>query len=149
MHAWLIAWESCHLARVLYPFCCSQPSPYCPPSSGLLPPDRALYFCERMLDLGALATLPSFEEKVPLIHLAAAGNLLEVYRLLVAKGVKPLNLKDSLGRSALHFASAKGSLEVAKELLELGLKPYLLDMQRNTPLHLAGRYCKGHSHVNR
>ncbi len=63
---------------------------------------------------------------------------MEVYNLLVARGVKPLNLTDSLGRSALHFASAKGSLEVAKELLELGLKPYLLDMQRNTPLHLAG-----------
>ena len=64
--------------------------------------------------------------------------MLDVYKLLLSKGVAPLDLKDALGRSALHFAAAKGSVEVAKELMDLGLKPYLLDSQKNTPLHLAG-----------
>ena len=36
-------------------------------ASGLLEADRALALCEKLLDLGALASLPAFEEKVRLM----------------------------------------------------------------------------------
>lgn len=49
----------------------------------------------------------------------------------------PLKAKDCLGRTALHYACAKGAIDVAGDLLAKGMLPYVLDKQKNTPLHLA------------
>ncbi|GIL91090.1 hypothetical protein Vretimale_9511 [Volvox reticuliferus] len=106
-------------------------------ASGLLDKQRALELTTKLMELGALAKLPSFKEKVPLINIAAAADNKPLYDLLVSKGADPLASRDVLGRSPLHFAAAKGSHQLAVELLEKGIKAYALDGQGNTPLHLA------------
>ena len=64
--------------------------------------------------------------------------MVRVMELLQAAGSNPLLATDALGRSALHFAAAKGAMAAASSLLDIGLLPFLLDRQRNGPLHLAG-----------
>ena len=85
-----------------------------------------------------MAVLPSFQERVPPLCLAAAANNVETYQLLISKGADPLLQKDALGRSPLHYAAATGAAGTCTDPLAKGLKPYQLDGQRNTPLHLAG-----------
>lgn len=75
--------------------------------------------------------------QVPLIHLAAATNLVEVYKAVLGAGADPLTQTDALGRSALHFAAAKGATATAELLLDAG-SLQAADKQKNTPLHLAG-----------
>lgn len=75
--------------------------------------------------------------QVPLIHLAAATNLVEVYKAVLGAGADPLTQTDALGRSALHFAAAKGATATAELLLDTG-SLQAADKQKNTPLHLAG-----------
>ncbi|KAG2496092.1 hypothetical protein HYH03_005695 [Edaphochlamys debaryana] len=98
---------------------------------------KAPSLVSRMLELGALAKLPAFREKVPPICLAAATNDKGLYDMLIAKGAKPTGAKDALGRTALHYAASKGCKSIGEDLLNQGLKAYALDSQKNTPLHLA------------
>ena len=70
-------------------------------------------------------------------------SVFELIRGAGPPGVDPLLSVDALGRSALHFAAARGAEATCGRLLELGLKPYVLDKQRNTPLHLAGEWVCG------
>ncbi|GLC39823.1 hypothetical protein PLESTB_001385500 [Pleodorina starrii] len=106
-------------------------------ASGLLEKERALKLVTRLIELGALPKLPSFKEKVPLINLAAAADDKSIYDLLSSKGAQPLNARDVLGRSPLHYAAAKGARSMAAEMLQAGIKAYTVDLQGNTPLHLA------------
>ncbi len=51
----------------------------------LLPRRRALELTARLLELGALAKVPAFQERVPLVNLAAAADDLDIYNLLISK----------------------------------------------------------------
>ena len=60
-------------------------------------------------------SVPSSEE---LFEAAENGDKVKVFSFLKAKGDP--NLKDKIGRTALHLASEEGHLEVAKLLIENG-----------------------------
>lgn len=54
-------------------------------ASGLLGRAPTLTLVSKLLDMGAIPTLASFQERVPPICLAAAANHMDVYQLLLQK----------------------------------------------------------------
>ncbi|PNH11118.1 Ankyrin-1 [Tetrabaena socialis] len=106
-------------------------------ASDLLSKTRGGALVTKLIEQGALAQLPAFQERVPPVNLVAAADDMAIYQLLLSKGVRPGSSKDALGRTPLHWAAAKGSRLVAVDLLDCGLKVYARDKHSNTPLHLA------------
>lgn len=65
---------------------------------------------------------------------------LDVERLIADKKVDYLNEKDSLGKTALHYAASRGALETIKVLVSKGASVLEGDYNKMTPLHYAAKY---------
>lgn len=74
------------------------------------------------------------------MHAAASeGDAAKLRELLTADG-ESKDVKDSEGRTALHFACGYGELDCVKVLLEFEADINALDENKNTALHYAAGY---------
>ena len=64
------------------------------------------------------------------------GGFLEIITLLVRNGAD-LDIKDAVGKTALHYASELGQDDTLEILLQHKANPDHQDNQGRTPLHLA------------
>jgi len=73
------------------------------------------------------------------LHMAAAGNHVDVLRFLVDHGGlgRHVNLSDSRGLHALHAAASEGATPCVELLLRRGAYPNVRDNENHSPLHLA------------
>lgn len=71
------------------------------------------------------------------VMLAAQNNFIEVVTFLVKEFTADLNLADSRGYTALHFATQEELLPMVDLLLRSGANPLLADTNDVTPLHWA------------
>ena len=69
-------------------------------------------------------------------------NLLDDHEALQAflKEGQDVNMKDSEGRTALHFACGYGEMKCAEILVKEGSDVNATDKNKNTPLHYAAGY---------
>lgn len=85
----------------------------------VLPPAQLTKLVTHLLEKGASVTIPSFKDRVPALHLAAATGVKTVYDAVKrklsdvaagnpAKLTGLLKAPDACKRTALHFAAATG-----------------------------------------
>ncbi len=92
---------------------------------------------QRLLDLDVNVNARAHARWTPLIWAAKEGHA-EMVRLLMEKGHAIVELKDSKGRTALHYAAWDGGLGVTSALVNLGGAAVdARDEDGRTPLHLA------------
>src|SRR5688572_14094446 len=70
------------------------------------------------------------------LHDAARAGLIERVRKLLADGT-PIDARDDMGRSALHWAALLGHTDVVRALIDHGAAPDAPDKHNRTPLLLA------------
>ncbi|MDE0152187.1 MAG: ankyrin repeat domain-containing protein [Bdellovibrionales bacterium] len=93
-----------------------------------------------LLENGAKVELLNMYKQTPAHQVLAESTPPKNYKKLISEMMKkkfPINLKDSSGKTILHYASEKGLLDVVKQVF--GRKPNI-NMQTPegwTPLHLA------------
>lgn len=92
---------------------------------------------EEYLSKGGCVTECDDNKMTMLHHLAFAGSLPLVQRLLAVNQRVELDAADSDGWTALHYAADKGHAAVAECLLKEGAGACARDANKRTPLHLA------------
>jgi ankyrin repeat protein len=98
----------------------------------------------RLLRAGADATAVTHEGLSPL-HVAARSRQSNIVGLLVSiykqnYGARLLDLQDSQGRTALHYACRSGRPESVQILLEGGASPNIQDKAGRTPIHAVAEF---------
>jgi broad specificity phosphatase PhoE len=79
-----------------------------------------------------------YGDSVSLLWAARAGALLQIKNFVAASITNSIDeMRDSIGRSALHLASFAGHYDCVFFLLKLGADPNLKDNNNSTPLHYA------------
>lgn len=91
-----------------------------------------------LMNHGAKVTLVN-NRKLSALHLAAEKGNLPTVKMLLAKDLDILNLKNKEGQSAIHLASKTGNWKVMSELLERRQDPIEPDKEGYTPLHWAAK----------
>ena len=108
-----------------------------------------IFLCNDTLVAGAVQAMfvPTWRHKgfsqnrttgVQGLHLAAHSNLTRAMKKLFDNS-EP-EVRDSAGRTPLHWASRAGHVDIVKLLLDRGVDVDALDNVRGTPLHLASRF---------
>lgn len=92
----------------------------------------------RLIEVGANVNLPARVEDRRLTPLMTASNEGHIYviELLIGADCK-LDVQDSFGRTALHYASDMGFSDVVFSLLTVGANANLADRNGYYPLHAA------------
>ncbi|CEG36223.1 Histone H3 (Lys9) methyltransferase SUV39H1/Clr4, required for transcriptional silencing [Plasmopara halstedii] len=83
------------------------------------------------------------DQKMTALHVAVGKQNVDIVQLLVESGRANVNVVDSKGNSALHWACMKNGddqLELLKFLISKGAKP-LKNSHGNTPLHTEAMHC--------
>jgi len=90
-----------------------------------------------LLQHGAEVASPSLNPlKVMPLHSAAAGNWLELTKLLLQAGA-PVNAHQAEGFTPLHSAAQNGNIEIIKCLIEAGADVNATESEGRTPLYYA------------
>ena len=77
------------------------------------------------------------------LHVASENGYAQVVEILVKHKAKLKAMKD--GITPIHMAVQKGYIDVVRVLLSAYRDQVnTADMRKNTPLHLAARYCGNH-----
>ena len=76
---------------------------------------------------------------------ACREGMLDTVQKLIAAGAPIHAIDEAFGRSPLHYAASHGQADCVQLLLALGADPEQLDLQHQTPIHLAAE--RGHAHV--
>jgi ankyrin repeat protein len=74
---------------------------------------------------------------VTALHAACIGGDTPTIRRILQWNPTSINLQDTMGRTALHYAAERGHAEAMKVLFEFHANPKLLDQQDRDPLHTA------------
>ena len=79
-----------------------------------------------------------YSSRIPLLHLAARHNWMDIIIDLITKYKCDTNCKDFHGRTPLHYAAINNHLEVVRYFInEQHCDPMTRDIYCNTPLHCA------------
>ena len=73
------------------------------------------------------------------LGLAAANGHMDVCEYIVSEGKANIDVRDHLGRTALHHAAMAMQQHSLQAILELGANMHLKDNYGNTPFHAAAR----------
>mmetsp|Transcript_33421 Transcript_33421/g.52255 ORF Transcript_33421/g.52255 Transcript_33421/m.52255 type:complete len:158 (-) Transcript_33421:8-481(-) len=88
---------------------------------------------------------PNPANGMSILHYACFGNQLTILQLLCKDPRLHLNLQDSEGWTALHFAADRGLTEITSFLIAQGADGSVQDKLKKTPLHYSA--ANGHLKV--
>lgn len=93
-------------------------------------------------DSSCRATVCSRDEKgFSALHLAVLYDRTSIAKFLLVCDPDAVNLADEhTGRTALHWAAVKGYRNILSTLLNANADPQMVDLQRNTALHLSAEH---------
>ena len=89
-----------------------------------------------LLDAGASDSILN-DEGQSLLHVAVKFERIANATFLLSRGVREIDSRDKLGRTALHWAAFTGNLELVKLLKIYGADLNVLDKKKRTPAQLA------------